>query len=974
MPPEEDLRRSWAPLFVFLIAPVFAFVVRWRWRLATARQEEVRRLAFLAAQESIREEAEAMKAYVSASAAALCVEKDTSVRLTECLLCFNPAMARCGQCKAVRYWVFPVVISFQFETRNCPGKCSVLLVEVVSLSPFVMDSGKCQIIHWRRGHRDECRSPMINGSKCGLMKVNDSERMQSEEPDLLEKSLAPNEGLSATAVENPRRSSALKSASPNAFREANKPGELDPKLGETSSSDILTTNPKTGPDAYNANPPASLIPELARSNPSLMEKPSTFETEVNHSMAISQSSLKVTNSLYALPSKTESQTEEETSNSGNRIPISAARAIAAEIYLMESKTSGTFAFASDLLSTTGNAMNVASPSSPKVSPGEPVRSSNSFAAIGNAVSVPTKSSEPAASILLEVKSQTQHNEVPASNIETSDPPTNGAAIKEQSLKSNTLRSLASSSKELLDNSGGQTTTSCESLARGSAVRRLIRSDDASGATSNGLPTAAKIVLKQPMPYKTSRNYPSELMLFPYHLFIKLYNPGKIQLHPCGLTNNGNSCYANVVLQCLAFTRPLSTYLLNGLHSMKCPKKEWCFTCELERLVMHTKQSESPLSPLGVLSHLHKIGSNFTHGKQQDAHEFLRYAVDVMQSECLKEARAKPEGMLAEETTLVQQTFGGYLMSKIRCNKCKVKSKRCERMMDLTVEIHGDIATLDEALHHFTSPEILDGENKYECNRCKSYEQARKRLVILEAPNILTIVLKRFQSGKFEKLNKSVQFPEYLNLALYMSGDDASPVYQLYAVIVHKDVRNSIFSGHYVCYVKDTQSKWYKIDDSKVKLVELKKVLSKGPYILLYASKEAKGKLGGYDMEGLLQQQVERENDSSPPSYSVDKGFQPPTDSSNDSSSLFDESSSCSIESKSDSTTTEENSGDLDFINPNSPPSDLGQLLGQQMLAALKLVSPSLSPSPMEHTPQGMAVVEELGAAALSKNSKILPLT
>ncbi|XP_042453973.1 ubiquitin carboxyl-terminal hydrolase 17-like [Zingiber officinale] len=888
MPPEEDLRRSWAPLFVFLVAPVFTFVVRWRWRLATARQEEVRRLAFLAAQESIREEAEAMKAYVSTSAAALCVEKDTSVRPPECLVCFNPAMARCGQCKAVRY-------------------CS----------------GKCQIIHWRRGHKDECRSPIINGSKCGLMKVNDSERTQSEEPDLLEKSLAPNEGLSATAVENPRRSSALKSASPNAFREANKPEELDPKLGETSSSDILTTNPKTGPDAYNANPSASLIPELARSNPSLMEKPSTFETEVNHSMAISQSSLKVTNSLYALLSKTESQTEEETSNSGNRIPISAARAIAAEIYLMESKTSGTFAFASDLLSTAGNAMNVASPSSPKVSPGEPVRSSNSFAAIGNAVSVSTKSSEPAASILLEVKSQTQHNEVPASNIETSDPPTNGAAIKEQSLKSNTLRSLASSSKELLDNSGGQTTTSCESLARGSAVRRLIRSDDASGATSNGLPTAAKIVLKQPMPYKTTRNYPSELMLFPYHLFIKLYNPGKIQLHPCGLTNNGNSCYANVVLQCLAFTRPLSTYLLNGLHSMKCPKKEWCFTCELERLVMHTKQSESPLSPLGVLSHLHKIGSNFTHGQQQDAHEFLRYAVDVMQSECLKQARAKPEGMLAEETTLVQQTFGGYLMSKIRCNKCKVKSKRCERMMDLTVEIHGDIATLDEALHHFTSPEILDGENKYECNRCKSYEQARKRLVILEAPNILTIVLKRFQSGKFEKLNKSVQFPEYLNLALYMSGDDASPVYQLYAVIVHKDVRNSIFSGHYVCYVKDTQSKWYKIDDSKVKLVELKKVLSKGPYILLYArclpraprsvrramandivqarktkSKEAKGKLGGYDMEDLLQQQVERENDNFPPSYSVDKGFQPPTDSSNDGSSLFDESSSCSIESKS----------------------------------------------------------------------------
>jgi hypothetical protein len=30
-----------------------------------------------------------------------------------------------------------------------------------------------------------------------------------------------------------------------------------------------------------------------------------------------------------------------------------------------------------------------------------------------------------------------------------------------------------------------------------------------------------------------------------------------------------SCYANAVLQCLMFTRPLTTYLLEGLHSKNC---------------------------------------------------------------------------------------------------------------------------------------------------------------------------------------------------------------------------------------------------------------------------------------------------------------------------------------------------------------------------------------------------------------------
>lgn len=49
-------------------------------------------------------------------------------------------------------------------------------------------------------------------------------------------------------------------------------------------------------------------------------------------------------------------------------------------------------------------------------------------------------------------------------------------------------------------------------------------------------------------------------------------------------------------------------------------------------------------------------------------------------------------------------------------KCLGKSEQCERMMDLTVEIDGEIATLDEALVQFTATETLDGDNKYFCGR------------------------------------------------------------------------------------------------------------------------------------------------------------------------------------------------------------------------------------------------------------------
>lgn len=42
-----------------------------------------------------------------------------------------------------------------------------------------------------------------------------------------------------------------------------------------------------------------------------------------------------------------------------------------------------------------------------------------------------------------------------------------------------------------------------------------------------------------------------------------------------------------------------------------------------------------------------------------------------------------------------------------------------------------------------------------------------------------------------------------------------PLYMLYAVVVHLDTLNASFSGHYVCYVRNLQGFWYRIDDTEV---------------------------------------------------------------------------------------------------------------------------------------------------------------
>lgn len=428
----------------------------------------------------------------------------------------------------------------------------------------------------------------------------------------------------------------------------------------------------------------------------------------------------------------------------------------------------------------------------------------------------------------------------ASNIDstrTSDP--NGASRR-------SVRTVFQHSSSLKEKTSARSISRQKSGNYDAISSNAFQSVVSSLPTGNTLKASVKRVAQQLKPSKVSRQIStrtsnegpgkSTKMLFPYESFVKLFNWEKLDLHPCGLINCGNSCYANAVLQCLMFTRPIAAYLLQGSHSKNCQKRDWCFMCELENLVAKVREGKNPISPIRILSKIQNIGNHLGYGKEEDAHEFLRFAIDTMQSTCLAEASGeRAVDHRTQETTLIQQIFGGYLQSKIKCLKCQHISERYEKMMDLTVEIEGNIESLQDALGQFTASEILDGSNKYKCDRCKCYVKARKQLTVHEAPNILTIALKRFQSGKFGKLNKRVIFPEVLNMKPYMSGmGDKPPSYKLYAVVVHLDMMNASFSGHYVCYVKNSQGAWYKIDDSKVKQVELDRVLAQGAYMLLYS--------------------------------------------------------------------------------------------------------------------------------------------
>ncbi|CAA2962967.1 ubiquitin carboxyl-terminal hydrolase 17-like [Olea europaea subsp. europaea] len=901
---ERDLGfvyRVVAAALVVLFAPVGWLVVRWKWRHTLSRKEEIRRLLALASDEAARAEFEAAAGYSYGSPVVAEPEEKTAVSMSgsspvwqsqyQCEVCFSPTTTRCKQCKAVHY-------------------CS----------------GKCQIIHWRQGHKDECRPCNITHRNIDVgvhscLKEFKQDEVESSgnvirsrgknltepvdlsfgESTFIKSSLreVPN-GKDGTEVENvvdEKQKDVTLMSSVHSLPDECSPSSV---LGELSVASGGKSNDSCRYDRKTTC--ANLERRLSLEQPIVSGFTDDFAISKPNQFKISSIDLHNCSESSTLSGWTGTGSEEHslsqpsTPSSGfweGSIdpPLSKIDSLdeCGDVNVPDSIPSGCFSTAARI-----NVHPVEGPSSEanrnmtgdphpatslskKLTDEAPISKEaspyglesrippliSSKTSNGNDVlNIPTKCTSK-----LSISSNAYFGTT-ASNSDKNLP--NRDVTRDSGLQSSThdmlnsrVDNTSSVSQALKFHEVDFLTSKVAGAHFFSGTRKLnvpkvqsMKIDSTHGVDacssqcgchsenaridSNKSARTLDPLRDSKLMWHSSLGSQSDVMgrfkgLFPYDLFVKLYNWNKVELHPCGLINCGNSCYANAVLQCLAFTPPLTAYFLQGLHSKACGKKEWCFTCEFESLVSKAREGLSPLSPVRIISKLQNIGSQLANGREEDAHEFLRCAIESMQFVCLKESGIKEPSPLDEETTLMGLTFGGYLRSKIECMRCRVKSERYDRMMDLTVEIGGDIGTLEEAIEQFTHTETLDGENKYNCSRCRSYEKAKKKLRVLEAPNVLTVALKRFQANKFGKLNKRINFPEILNMAPYMSGtSDKSPIYQLYGVVVHLDVMNATFTGHYVSYIKNNQGRWFKADDSTVQVVELETVLTEDAYMLLYA--------------------------------------------------------------------------------------------------------------------------------------------
>ena len=98
-----------------------------------------------------------------------------------------------------------------------------------------------------------------------------------------------------------------------------------------------------------------------------------------------------------------------------------------------------------------------------------------------------------------------------------------------------------------------------------------------------------------------------------------------------------------------------------------------------------------LKPLPFCQRLKSIAKHFTFGRQEDAHECLRYVIDHMCRSCLsihenELGAASKFDHLTKSTTAINQIFGGYHRSQVLCLNCKEKSNTYDYFMDFMLDI------------------------------------------------------------------------------------------------------------------------------------------------------------------------------------------------------------------------------------------------------------------------------------------------
>ncbi|CCI44983.1 unnamed protein product [Albugo candida] len=282
--------------------------------------------------------------------------------------------------------------------------------------------------------------------------------------------------------------------------------------------------------------------------------------------------------------------------------------------------------------------------------------------------------------------------------------------------------------------------------------------------------------------------------------------------------------------------------------------------QLQRTFCYLRNSEMRFfNPKALVDACKCLNLEFSVYQQNDASEFCDKLLDRLETG-LKTTPLGPK--------CLQEALDGKLISQKLPKDCGHRYEREEAFIRLELQIRGK-ESIQESLASFVEGEVMDGDNKVECELCGTKKAATRRTCFGTLPNLLILHLKRFDLDftTFEtvKLNNRCSFPTLLDMKPYTkvglenhevaklpsqaedghgeemetssdtgSGtefdfDEAASVndsiprdkrtldpqflYGLKGILVHSGVAQG---GHYYSFIYDNESeRWFRYDDEEV---------------------------------------------------------------------------------------------------------------------------------------------------------------